>query len=211
MNAITQLVESTPRLQRKALSPLLAVLASSAIFYTVLLVNLVPTDSRADEPEEVVVEDGPSPEVLAAQARALSGEWTYVSGAAGRERIADAIEDATEGLIVGREIAQERLAKALQPAQSIDLRIEDSEVSLAMGTMSVRDVALGRWVDWSHAGTDYQLRFTMTEGGDLIQDIRSSDCEIRRRFRVEDERLRVRFEMKHERLDAPVKYWLAYQ
>ena len=105
MNAITQLVESTPRLQRKAFSPLLAVLASSAIFYSVLLVNLIPTDSRADDLEEVVVEEGPDPEVMAAQARELSREWTYVSGAAGRERIADAIEDATEGLIIGREIA----------------------------------------------------------------------------------------------------------
>lgn len=171
------------------------------------LITLAPIDT---EPEPWIAASPPA--ALSLDEAELARTWRYASGVAGRERIADAIDEATEEIEIGRQTTRRRLRDKLEPAALIilDIDIDIGEVDLTLGDTAVRDVPLGVWVDWRHEGRDYELRFRQPQAGTLIQEVRSPHEAIERRFELDQDELLVHVRLADERLPDDVRYWLAY-
>jgi len=208
----TSIAPTAPKPRSNAKHTGLLAMAGILLASAPALASFVPTPGPGPSFDSPVVADTDRQRGQASnagEAGALSGSWSYASGDAGRERISSAIDEAIEDMGLGQDIAKNRLEEELEPAARIVLEVEGATVSLKLGDMAIDDAKIGEWVKWSHDGKDFDVRFKRS-GEDLIQQVRSENSSIRRRFKRKDDRLVVYFRLSNERIPNDVNYWLAY-
>ena len=206
------------KLIKKVIVGVFALIGVLATAFGVLLWWVSAGALDQGEPEEWGDDAGQGQVQVSAELQdGLSGHWLFADGEAGRERVSEAVQDATSDLgRVGRTMVRRQFVQDLEPQidDAIEIELGEDTIDLQMPICpAIEDAPVGGSVEFSCQGLTWSLTHKLDDGGEVIlQRMKNEQARVYRRFVLEaEDRLRVEYEIQHGRLSKPLRFDLRYR